>query len=120
MTKSSQRASKLREMTQGDFAEKKVLMQIAEEEENQTSELNDNAGRSSQEDQPTISVVPIISKLLQHMKQANHEEKIQSPYVPRPPAIPSQEEFLKFVPSIENLVAIIDTYTYNSMTNMVS
>lgn len=54
--------------------------------------------RSSQKDQPTITIVPIIFELSQHMEQANREEKIQIPYVPPALAILAQEKFQKVVP----------------------
>lgn len=37
-----------------------------------------------------------------------------------PLAIPSQAKFHTFVPSVENSVVLIDSYTYNSIAKMVS
>ena len=49
-------------------------MQIMDEEEQQESTWTNTIGSSSQEDKMTISVVPITSKVSQHMDLENHEE----------------------------------------------
>ena len=61
-------------------------------------------------------MVRLSSKLSQHME---HEEKNLNPLVQTPKEITSQERFPKFVPSMENLVAIIYSYTYDSLSKKV-
>ena len=54
------------------------------------------------------------------MEPENHEGQMLSPYVPPPPLVAALDKFPKFVPLMENLVAIIDTYTYEYESKKVS
>lgn len=45
---------------------------------------------------------------------------MQSPYVPPSLAIADHEKFTKFVPSMENFVALLDAYTYDNASKKVS
>ena len=66
-------------------------------------------------------MVYLSSELSQHMEQEYHEAKmINSPLVQPPKEIETRESFPKFVPSMENLVAIINSYTYASISKKVS
>ena len=59
-------------------------------------------------------------ELPQHLERKEDEEQIISPLVPSPKVIATQEIFPRFVPSIENSVAILDTYTYYLISKKVS
>lgn len=48
------------------------------------------------------------------MKPKNHEEKVLSPYVPPLLIVASQKKFPKFIPSMENLMDLLKSYTYDS------
>lgn len=67
-------------------------------------------GWASQEDQPIITMVHSSSELSQYMELLVDENQILSPIVQPPKAIAAWESFPKFVLSMENLVAILDTY----------
>lgn len=54
------------------------------------------------------------------MDEAIHEEKIQNHYVNPRPSILTQEKFHKFIPSMENSMAIMGSYTYDSTSKRVS
>ena len=76
--------------------------------------------RASQEGPLVVSVVHITSKASQHIEPNNIDKQMQSPYVPPPPAIATHDRFHKFFPSMENFIALLDTYTYNSTLKKVS
>lgn len=54
------------------------------------------------------------------MEPKHIEEEVKSLYVPRPQVIAIHESFHKFVPSMENYVSLLDTYTYDSTSKKVS
>ena len=60
-----------------------------------------------------------------HLKCRNidakhRKEKVQIPYVPPPRAIVAHERFYRFISSMDNFVALLDTDIYNSTSKKVS
>ena len=54
------------------------------------------------------------------MEQMENEKQILSPFVPHPHVVLAQENFPKFIRSMENLVSLLNSYTYYSSSKKVS
>lgn len=72
------------------------------------------ASRTYQQFQPIGSKVHGISKVSQQEESKHIEDHVQSPLVPPYPIVVNHGKFQKFIPSMENLVSLLDTYTYDS------
>ena len=114
-----QRDDKVREMTKENFIQVKDLMQVIYASEKQESSQTKIVSRSSQEYQLVITMVHLSPKLSQHMEQEYHEGHILNPLLQFPKVVATQGSFPKFVLSMENLVAILDSYTYVSLSKKV-
>lgn len=76
--------------------------------------------RTSQQDQLVASISQSVSKGLQHAESNCVEENVQSSFVPPSSVKEEHEKLQKFVLSIENSVALLDMYTYDSKLKKVS
>lgn len=77
-------------------------------------------GRALEEVQLVTTMGHLTSELSQHLDREVIEEQIQSPSVPSPKFIEAQESFPKFVPSMENSMVILNSYTYDQVLNNIS
>lgn len=76
--------------------------------------------KASQECQPMLSIVYVTSEVSQYVESRHYEDHVQSPHVPPSLVVVDHEKFTKFLPSMDNSVALLDTYTYDSASKKVS